>query len=453
MKPRSKIEKHFCEMAESLPPVRKPVREWAYSHCFNPVALWWKHRGKANQEIWCQCCGHREPCDGWLVMASDVWVCPECGARCEVKDYKTGTNEKNVNALVSTIDVFKGVQVVRTFEALRENRDDGKKTRYNINEVYQIWMLESGREIVTTRRYTRSPYHFSWDCSSLYSIGKHNAGGSGYYYFDDVYNVNENWMYPRVGISPFFRQRGMDSGMVRWFVRNEVNIPDAFCALARDPRLETLLKTGYLALFAHFVKNLGDIDGYWRSINICHRQGYAIDDAVLWCDHIDMLQELGMDVRSPKYICPENLHKQHAQLSRRLTRKRDREKLERDIKKSARYEKKFLDMRSKFFGLLFRGEHVTVLPIRSVKEVAIEGTELHHCVFAREYYRKPESLLLSARDNTDNSRVETVEVDLRSFRIVQSRGYCNHDSPFHSEIMDLVQKNIPLIREAARKEA
>ena len=162
MKPRSGVERKFIGYAEELPPARKAVAKWAYKHCFKPVALWWKHRGKNNQEIWCQCCGHREPCDGWLVMSSEVWICPECGAKCEVKNYKDGASEKNTGSLVSTIEVFKGVQVVRTFEAFRENHDDGGKTNYGMVELYQIWMLESGREIITTIGYDRSCNYFHW---------------------------------------------------------------------------------------------------------------------------------------------------------------------------------------------------------------------------------------------------------------------------------------------------
>ena len=446
MKPRSGIERMFIGYAEELPPPRKAVAKWAYKHCFKPVALWWKHRGKNNQEIWCQCCGHREPCDGWLVMSSEVWVCPECGAKCEVKDMKTGARESSTLSLVSAIEVFKGVQVVRTFEASRCNYNDGGKTRYGITELFQIWTLENGREIITTIGYDRAYNYFHWHYGYRYSIGRHGGSCGGYYCYDDVYDVNGNFIYPRLNISPFFRMKGVGRDMLRWFVEKSVNITDAFCALARDARMETLLKTGYRALFSRFVKADISIGKYWKSINICHRHGYAIDDAILWCDHIEMLEELGMDIHNPKYICPEDLRKQHDQLSRRLAMNRKKEKLERDIANAAAAEGKYREMREKFFGLLFRGEHITIVPIRSVREMAVEGRELHHCVFSMRYYEKKDSLLLSARSNDTHEPVETIELDLKSFRILQSRGHCNQDSPFHDEILSLVNNNIPAIR-------
>ena len=446
MKPRSGIERMFIGYAEELPPPRKAVAKWAYRHCFKPVALWWKHRGKNNQEIWCQCCGHREPCDGWLVMSSEVWVCPECGAKCEVKDMKTGARESSTLSLVSAIEVFNGVQVVRTFEASRCNYNDGGKTQYSMTELYQIWMLENGREIITTIGYDRSYNYFHWHFGAPYSIGRHSCGGGGYCYYEDVYNVNDNFIYPRLNISPFFRMKGIDRDMVRWLVRKSINIPDAFCSLAKDARMETLLKTGYQALFARFVKADISLGKYWKSINICHRHGYAIDDAILWCDHIEMLEDLGMDIHNPKYICPEDLRKQHDQMSRRLEMKRKKAKLERDIANAAAAEGKYREMREKFFGLLFRGEHITIVPIRSVREMAVEGRELHHCVFSMKYYEKADSLLLSARSNDTHEPVETIELDLRSFQILQSRGHCNQDSPFHSEILSLMESNIQEVR-------
>ena len=89
---------------------------------------------------------------------------------------------------------------------------------------------------------------------------------------------------------------------------------------------------------------------------------------------------------------------------------------------------------------------MTIVCIKSVDEVAEEGTLLHHCVFNNGYYKKEDSLLLSARDNRSQNPVETIELDLKSFRILQSRGNCNQDSPFHGEILSLLESNMQEIR-------
>lgn len=68
---------------------------------------------------------------------------------------------------------------------------------------------------------------------------------------------------------------------------------------------------------------------------------------------------------------------------------------------------------------------------------------MHHCVFTNEYYRRNDSLILSA--TMDGRRLETVEVSLSRLKIEQSRGVNNENSPYHSQIVKLVQRNMPLI--------
>ena len=69
---------------------------------------------------------------------------------------------------------------------------------------------------------------------------------------------------------------------------------------------------------------------------------------------------------------------------------------------------------------------------------------MHHCVFSNEYFKKKDSLILSAR--IGSKRIETVEVNLKSFQIVQSRAVCNGTSEYHDRIIRLVEKNMSLIK-------
>ena len=70
---------------------------------------------------------------------------------------------------------------------------------------------------------------------------------------------------------------------------------------------------------------------------------------------------------------------------------------------------------------------------------------IHHCVYQNGYYRRPECLILSAKD-TAGKRLETIEVNLNTLDIVQSRSFCNGVSEYHDQIVKLVKKNINLIR-------
>lgn len=69
---------------------------------------------------------------------------------------------------------------------------------------------------------------------------------------------------------------------------------------------------------------------------------------------------------------------------------------------------------------------------------------MHHCVYSNEYYLKPNSLILSA--TIDGKRVETIEVSLKTLKVLQSRGVCNMNTEYHDRIIELVNKNKRLIR-------
>lgn len=82
--------------------------------------------------------------------------------------------------------------------------------------------------------------------------------------------------------------------------------------------------------------------------------------------------------------------------------------------------------------------------LESVLDFLEEGTAMHHCVYSNEYYLKPNSLILSATIN--GKRVETIEVSLKTLKVLQSRGVCNKNTEYHDRIIELVNKNKRLIR-------
>lgn len=127
---------------------------------------------------------------------------------------------------------------------------------------------------------------------------------------------------------------------------------------------------------------------------------------------------------------------------RKVKEKRDAEEKRKEAEK---WEKMYRKEKGKFFGLCFGDDDITVTVISSVAEMAEEGVMMHHCVYANGYYKKPDSLILSAKDNVGN-RIETVEVSLKTFGVVQSRAVCNGISSYHNRIIELVKNNMNLIR-------
>jgi hypothetical protein len=122
-------------------------------------------------------------------------------------------------------------------------------------------------------------------------------------------------------------------------------------------------------------------------------------------------------------------------------------KLKEEIVESRKWEKRYKSTKAKFFGICFGNSNIVVTVLQSVADIAVEGQAMHHCVFANEYYKKPDSLILSAK-TPEGERLETIEVDLKTFQILQSRGVCNQNTPHHNEIINLVNNNMYRIRQA-----
>ena len=68
---------------------------------------------------------------------------------------------------------------------------------------------------------------------------------------------------------------------------------------------------------------------------------------------------------------------------------------------------------------------------------------MHHCVFDNAYYLKENSLILLA--TIEGRRIETIEVNLDTLKVVQSRGVCNKNTEYHEQIVNLVNANRELI--------
>ena len=163
----------------------------------------------------------------------------------------------------------------------------------------------------------------------------------------------------------------------------------------------------------------------------------------MWRDTIDLLRHFGKDTNSPKYVCPADLKAEHDILVAKRNRQRERERTEQQRQKAIEDEKTYLKTKGIFFGLVFSDSLICIKVIESVKEMEEEGRMMHHCVGG--YHNKANSLILSA--TIDGKRIETIEVSLKTLKVVQSRGVCNSNTEYHDRIIRLVEDNTELIRQ------
>lgn len=162
----------------------------------------------------------------------------------------------------------------------------------------------------------------------------------------------------------------------------------------------------------------------------------------MWCDLVRLFRHFGKDIHCPKYVCPTDLKKAHDLLVRKREEQIERERAEQRREQLIEDEKNYLESKGKFFGLVFTDNLILVKVIESVAEMQLEGKLMHHCVGG--YYKRIDSLILSA--TIDGKRIETVEVSLKTLKVIQSRGVCNKLTEYHERIVELVERNAELIR-------
>ena len=204
-----------------------------------------------------------------------------------------------------------------------------------------------------------------------------------------------------------------------------------------------------------------ELSRYWPQVRIARKNRYKIENLTEWRDYIDLLGYHHKDTHNPKFICPANLHDAHqAELTEAERQERIRqERFRREANERARQaaleamktrkqqNEEFIKRRAKYFGICIpfgNGNNIVVL--KNIDEFEKEGKTLNHCVFRCGYYLRTNSLILSARDEYGNP-IETIEVDLTTFKILQCYG--NHDkfTPLHKTIVSTMNKNMGLIKE------
>lgn len=448
MKAKTKEHNKILSLSKKLKPISESAKEYAYKHCFPNVGLYWK-----SGEVWCQCCGHRSHLDaselGVVVGVYDNYVCPECGGKLKLEYYRG--KQTNVSRYFTLFQAYKDYQVVRTFEVSRSN-GGYKHTDYECVELWQSWIREDGKETIVGRDYTRSMYHFSWTNSEM-SIKNHNASATGYVVYDDTFDITGNYMYARGSVTKLLKRNGWSMDILK---EKEIEVIPLMKALIRmdDPFVEELVKHkqyGILGFWQHAGGHLKDRTRWQHAVRICERNNYIVDDGSMYVDYIDLLRYFNLDTHNAKYVCPVDLKAAHDKLLERKNKIEVEKDIERKAKEIEKQDKLYKERMKNFAGLSFGDKDIRIEPLHSVREFAEEGKAMHHCVFAMGYYdeeRHPDSLILSAKDKK-GKRLETIEVNTKLWKVIQSRAVCNGRTAQHDAIVRLVTNYMPTLMRMA----
>lgn len=432
-------------LAEMLPPITERQRQWAFGHCFKPLAVVYPRK----LSVRCLCCGQTLVYDKIYIDSfrrENLYDCPYCGRSMAVTNAKEAPWNDCKHFTVLT--TFRGHQVARTWEVCRSNNLRENFSRLEANEIFQIWITDDGHETITGRHLYRSLNSMKWDFHKPLDIRRHNNGGTGYIQWDDAYDIAGNFLYPEVRVTPLLRRNGWTNKLLCY--QNMIALTDAWRYLLSVPTSEMLVKTGQLDLFLHMARSGLKQIPFLHSVRIANRNGYIVRDAQMWLDMLQMADELGRDTHNPKVVCPSDLRIAHDTLLTTVTRLRERLNRDKKIREAPEWESHYLKKKAPYLGIAFSRDGIVVSVLQSVAEFVEEGKTMQHCVFASGYYKKPDSLILSARDS-DGNRLETIEVNLRLMSVEQSRAKYNGRSPRHQEIVQLVKDYMFLIREAKAK--
>lgn len=417
MKPRTKLQKEVAELSRHLSEITDTQKEWAKEHCFSHLA-----KRTTKGEYTCLECGHR-----WSDKHnySNKVTCPHCSLTLEVTTTRQRVFKQSEYCTIVT--TCKGFQVVRHF-FLQQIYTQGYPAVYTITEVVQFWLSPEGKFVTIARLRPMNSLTESWLLHSDLEVRPNR----------EFYDIVPTAIYPHKRVLPILKRNGYRGNFYH------LTPFELFHALLTNSKAETLLKAGQHELLRYLVRTkYRGLGQYWASICICIRNRYMIEDGSLWCDLLRMLDILGKDLRSPKYICPTDLQKAHDHAVKAVRRQHEQEEKKKRHRQAVEAEALFKEQKSQFFGIAFTDGSIQVRVLESVQEYLEEGTAMHHCLFASEYHLKPNSLILSATIN--GKRMETIELNLETLKVVQSRGICNSTTEYHDQILQLVQQNRHLI--------
>ena len=439
MKPRNEYERRVVALSAKQPEITYKQKMWAKSHCFDHIGY------KCKGEVWCSHCGAIIPNNTSLLaeaILGEHVECPICGTRLQIKkSRKKRIEEKVYFTILARVKEF---QVCRHFIAKKfaykvdKHLHGCDEIYYSVQEAVQVWMDENGRQTIVARP-CRPMFmvNDAWDFGKPMEI---RTRGSAY---SDRYRI-AGVKYPWGGVLPILRRNGYKGNSGR-LAESEL-----FRMLLTDHEAEVLMKMGQLELL-HYKWLRGWGPSAMRqehAVRIAHRAGYFVKDASMWYDYLRLLDYFHLDTHNAHYVCPKDLKAEHDKLLKRKMRIEVKKREEKKRREDAEWEAKYKEMKAAYFGIAFNNGKLFVSVVQSVAEMAEEGKEMKHCVYSNDYYKKDDSLILSAKD-AYGKRIETIEVSLKTFEIVQSRGVCNSNTEHHDEIVALVNRNMNLIRQAS----
>lgn len=417
MKPRTKYEKAVIAQSGHLRPLPTAPRRWAFTNTINHYAFRLP-KGRTT----CMDCGH-----SWIMSEpAEKCTCPNCNAKLEVNEtYVRKCRQKSYFNVITTCGEY---QIMRMFLIIVEMRKGFKATPAFL-EIGQYWIAPNGKTALVALQRTMGWYADCFAFGSPMEIRKDS---------DTFQFIADQYLYPKIKVIPELTRNGFDGNF------HNISPVSLFSMLLSSPQAETLLKEGNIKMLKYMANHTAEVKHFWSSYLIAKRHGYEIPDISTWYDYLRMLERFGRDTHSPKLIMPSNLFDAHDEYMRKVNRQREKERREADRIKALENEARFKELKGRFIGLVFTDNEIEIKTLDSVDEYYNEGTTQHICVGTSQYYLKAESLVFSAR--IDGKIVATIEIDLKTLKVIQCRAACNKVSEYRERIENTIANHRKEIR-------
>ncbi|MEN0009487.1 PcfJ domain-containing protein [Flavobacterium nitrogenifigens] len=425
MIPKTIIEKQITSLSGTLAPVPQKMQVWAEKNIFIKWGV--LSRGKFH----CLDCAHFWKPDAQKASCQKYINCDQCNGKLKMQQCNQ-VHFKEIDYF-AVLDICGGFQVVRIICSHKNMKKNCIPTYFH-KEVMQHWINAKG-EVRTLSLGTNvfSQAYDAWKYYTPLEIRPKSFEAS------PKYRINPFKVYSSSKAISVLKRNGFKGSF--YGIAPQV----LFTALLKDSHAETLLKTGQTDFLAHYlVSHSQHIRENWQAVKTCIKNNYRVKDFSLWEDYIFLLRWFKKDLNNSDLVCPDNLEEMHDRLveKKRIIQRRKRIKeLRAEIQHAQiAYE----EQKKQFFGLEFNKENLSICVLESVQDFLEQGDMLRHCVFANEYYKKRNSLILSAK--FENRPVETIEVALPSLEVLQCRGDKNKVSAHHKQILKLLNQNLYKIK-------
>ena len=473
-------------LAGRVPKLTDKQKEWAMKNYAYVIGI----LGNAERECVCPNC--HGPLDIPESKEDDTHKCPYCGAKLAVRRYYDSRGlqwfangvmkDYHKERFFQVMSVVGDWQVTRLFYMERLCYVRRNNTPWTFYEVCQAW---NSPKVGTTHfrslpkkgigcSWAYNPYSLhTWrlECTdpdnNYYNkyiecdneLEARRAGSQNYFNTDNICPIGKT-------ISKSFKRMGLNATAFK-SIKNltAIGAMERLSGKNYKPMYETLLKGKDYAVFDHITERSSEdrAIAYFTAVKICKRNKYDYKSNITeWLDLMSFVIKRGLDYHNPHYVCPADIHAEHnhyLELERREEERREEqrrrariermhEQTKKDMKNKEKVEKEFVKRREMYFGLQIDSDLFTIVPLKSIDEFRYEGTYLDHCVFRCGYYKKESSLILSARDGHNNP-IETIEINLNTFTIMQCYGVHDSHSALHDKIVKTMQENMWRVREIA----